>query len=284
MRVTAITTWNDGHQHLDISTMKLAHAINNAWVFRLRRSQVPIHADVAVLGYPLGGRISYADGKVIARSRGHIALEIRSAPGESGGPVVDAQGRLVGVASLGNPSRGAFLIAYDISSRSAGWRRTLCRAYPHGGIQDCPGGGSASGRGTAPPPTPPPTTTAPAPVATPGHYCGFTNNGDALCFDITSGIPQTFTNLTFTVTYRGIECNPTATGTVNYTTGGAAVVQADNSFDFEVASGDQAGTFAKGTIMGNGTAAGTLNVHSVLSSGGTTYTCALTTDWTATKQ
>jgi hemolysin type calcium-binding protein len=128
------------------------------------------------------------------------------------------------------------------------------------------------------------TTTVPAGRAQPGHYCGFTNNGDALCFDITGGTPQSFTNLKFTITYRGTDCNPTATGTVDYTTGGAAPLQADNSFDFEVASGDQAGTFAKGTVTPDGTATGTLNVRSVLASGGTTYTCGLTTDWTAKKQ
>ena len=128
------------------------------------------------------------------------------------------------------------------------------------------------------------TTTAPASNAQPGHYCGFTNNGDAICFDVTGGTPQTFTNLKFTITYRGTDCNPTATGTVDYTTGGVAQLQPDNSFDFEVASGAQAGTFAKGTVAPDGTATGVLNVRSVLSSSGTTYTCGLTTDWTATKQ
>jgi hypothetical protein len=140
-------------------------------------------------------------------------------------------------------------------------------------------------------PPPPPTTTTAAttttvatPPAQPGHYCGFTNNGDAICFDITGGKPQTFTNLAFTVTYRGTDCNPTATGVVPYTTRGTATLQPDNSFDFEVASGDTAGTFVKGTVSPDGTASGTENVHSVIVSSGTTYTCGLSTEWTATKQ
>jgi hypothetical protein len=129
------------------------------------------------------------------------------------------------------------------------------------------------------------TTTPPLPPAQPGHYCGFTNNGDAICFDVTGGKPQTFTGLKFTINYRNSgECNPSATATVNYTTGGAVVLQADDSFDFEITTGDQAGTFAKGIVTPTGTASGTLNVHSVFEFSGTTYTCGLSTDWTATKQ
>lgn len=183
VRVVATTSWNDGHQHLDISTLKLAHPINNAWIFSLRPAQIPIGAYVATLGYPLAEGISYTNGRVVARVRGHIALRILAAQGYSGGPVVDQSGRVAGVVNFGFLAPGALtgagvgdnIFAYDISSRWAAWRRTLCHAYPNGGIEDCPGGGSPSGGGgSAPPPPPPPpatttTTTTPTPPALSGY-------------------------------------------------------------------------------------------------------------------
>jgi len=145
--------------------------------------------------------------------------------------------------------------------------------------------------GTPPPPPPPPpptttvatTTTVSAPTAQPGHYCGFTNNGGSLCFDITAA-PETFTNATFTVTFDANDCDPQAGGTVDYTTHGSAALAADNSFDFEIAAGASAGTYVKGTADASGNASGDLHIHSVLSSSGTTFTCGLNATWTATRQ
>jgi RTX calcium-binding nonapeptide repeat (4 copies) len=142
-----------------------------------------------------------------------------------------------------------------------------------------------------PPPLPPPppttttatTTTVAAPTAQPGHYCGFTNNGGSLCFDITAA-PEAFANAAFTVTFDANDCDPPAGGTVDYTTRGSAALAADNSFDFEIASGDSAGTFVKGKADASGNASGDLHIHSVLSSGGTTFTCGLNATWTATRQ
>jgi RTX calcium-binding nonapeptide repeat (4 copies) len=140
-------------------------------------------------------------------------------------------------------------------------------------------------RRTPPPPTTTvaTTTTVAAPSAQPGHYCGFTNNGGSICFDITPA-PATFTNAAFTVTFDANDCEPTAAGTVNYTTHGSAPLAADNSFDFEIAAGDAAGTYVKGKADASGGAAGDLHIHSVLSSGGTTFTCGLNATWTATRQ
>jgi hypothetical protein len=179
VNVAAIRSWRDGNQNLDVSTMKLAHPVNEAWVFSLRTSQVPIHAYVAALGYPLGEGISYTNGRVVGRVRGHIALRILAAQGYSGGPVVDQSGRVAGLVNLGLMAAGAFtgagvgdnIFAYDISSRWGGWRRALCHAYPNGGIEDCPGGGSSSGGAGAPssspPASPPPATTPPTPPPAP---------------------------------------------------------------------------------------------------------------------
>lgn len=138
-----------------------------------------------------------------------------------------------------------------------------------------------------PPPTttaePPPTTTttaAPAPQA--GHYCGFTNNGGSICFDVTNP-PQAFTNATWTVTFDANDCSPAAGGTVDYTTTGSARLAADGTFDFEITSGDSAGTYVKGTVDTAGGASGVLHVHSVIQSGGTTFTCGIDATWTAKK-
>jgi len=132
-----------------------------------------------------------------------------------------------------------------------------------------------------PPPTTTTTTTT-APQFEPGRYCGYTNNGGNICFDIT-GVP-TFTNAKFHTSFDSHDCSPPATGAVDYTTSGAVPVNADGTFDFKIASGDQAGTEITGTVNTTGGASGNLHVQSVVSSGGTTYTCALNATWTVTKQ
>jgi hypothetical protein len=193
--VTTITNWRDGASRLDITTMKLARAVPNAWVFTLRASQVPIGAYVAALGYPLGEGISETNGRVVARVSGqHIAVRALVAQGYSGGPIVDAFGQVVGVINFGYLSSGALsgagvgdnVFAYDISSRWGAWRRTLCHAYKNGGIEDCPGGSGSGGSAsspsppapTPPPPPPPPTTTtvstpAPSPSPPPPSPSGY---------------------------------------------------------------------------------------------------------------
>src|SRR5919202_1663163 len=46
------------------------------------------------------------------------------------------------------------------------------------------------------PPLPPPPPPPPPPTALPGHYCGFTNNGYGICFDVTPD-GRSFTNAHF---------------------------------------------------------------------------------------
>lgn len=133
------------------------------------------------------------------------------------------------------------------------------------------------------PKKPPPTTTTTAPQFQAGRYCGYTQNGGNICFDITA-VPATFTNAQYHTSFDSHDCNPPATGAVDYTTSGATPVKADGSFDFSIQSGDQQGTEITGTVDTSGAASGNLVVHSVISSGGTTYTCTLNTPWTAKKQ
>jgi S1-C subfamily serine protease len=140
------TSWRDRGADVDVSTLKLATRIEDAWVFRLRASQVPVGAHVAALGHPLGAAVSDVNGRVVTRISGqHLLLRMLGAQGMSGGPVVDGQRQVVALvnAGIGKPGflTGAYtgdnVIAYDISSRWGSWRRTLCRAYPLGGIPGC---------------------------------------------------------------------------------------------------------------------------------------------------
>jgi hypothetical protein len=126
--------------------LKLGVPLTDVWVFSLRPSQIPVGAYVAALGHPLGEGVSYTNGRVLFRIAGqHLVLRILGAQGMSGGPIVDGIGRVVAIvnAGVGDPGvitgarTGDNLIAYDLSSRWGGWRRTLCHAYPYGEIQDC---------------------------------------------------------------------------------------------------------------------------------------------------
>jgi S1-C subfamily serine protease len=144
--VARTVSWSDGGTSLDIATLKLVVPLDDVWVFSLRPSQIPLGAYIAALGHPLGEGVSYTNGRVLFRIRGqHLVLRILAAQGYSGGPIVDSIGRVVGItnAGVGDPgfltgaNTGDNIVAFDISSNWGRWRRTLCHAYPNGGIQDC---------------------------------------------------------------------------------------------------------------------------------------------------
>jgi S1-C subfamily serine protease len=140
------TYWRDRGADVDVSTLKLARQFDGVWIFRLRPAQIPVGGKVAALGHPLGAAVSYVNGRVVGRLAGqHLLLRMLGAQGMSGGPIVDVQRQVVGLvnAGIGKPGfltgavTGDNVIAYDISSRWGSWRRTLCHAYPLGGIPGC---------------------------------------------------------------------------------------------------------------------------------------------------
>jgi Trypsin-like peptidase domain len=144
--VAATTHWFDAKDYLDVSTLKLSRPVRGTWLFAFRPGQAPIGTFIAVLGYPLAQGESYTNGRLIARRSHRILLKVLAAQGYSGGPIVDTYGRVVGLVNIGLGSAGLItgaqtgdnVIGYDFSSRWGGWKVTLCRAYPYGGIDDCP--------------------------------------------------------------------------------------------------------------------------------------------------
>jgi Trypsin-like peptidase domain len=144
----------------DIATIKLDHTAEGAHVFRVRTTLQPLGSNVALVGYPLGSRLSLNQGKIVWRGthKGAPVMEVRmvSAEGASGAPYIDDQGRVVGIHQFGlfpKNSPGAETSGYVAGLDLVRWwgphaRLDLCRAYPNGGIAGCP-------NSTPPPPGPP---------------------------------------------------------------------------------------------------------------------------------
>jgi RTX calcium-binding nonapeptide repeat (4 copies) len=78
-----------------------------------------------------------------------------------------------------------------------------------------------------PPPPPPPPPAPPAQRAVAGHYCGFTNQGKSICFDVT---PDS-TRVANFATGSELDCE-TATATFGLSFDGSALIQSDLSFSF----------------------------------------------------
>jgi len=84
---------------------------------------------------------------------------------------------------------------------------------------------------TAPPPatTPPPATPPPpaGPTAKAGHYCGFTNQGKSICFDVNGGTTANF------ATTSDVDCGSVGIlEDVGLSFSGATPIQPDLSFSF----------------------------------------------------
>jgi hypothetical protein len=161
----------------DLATIKLDRAATDAFVFRVRSSRVPAGANLGMVGYPLGNRLSLNQGKLIAHGRRNgaplIAVRMLGAKGGSGSPFIDDKGRVVGIfqqllAVPGEQTSGALFGLDLVRWWGPRTRLDLCRAYPNGGIAGCPR--------AAPPPTPKP----PPPPAPPPPACsnGRDDDGD----------------------------------------------------------------------------------------------------------
>ena len=134
--------------------------------------------------------------------------------------------------------------------------------------------------------TPPPPVTAQA-----GSFCGFTDQGSGLCFDV-AGEPKTVSNFALVVK---TECTPPTTLGVSSTIPDVHVIREDNTFALDrTGSGTTpaGGSFTithslKGAFDTSGTkASGTLTAHlSYTAADGTHYVCdSGTFGWNATRQ
>jgi hypothetical protein len=160
---TRVDSWYGGgasKSAADLATIKLDRHVSAGYVFRVRGNRVPLGLNLGMVGYPLGNRLSFNQGKIIDRGKIDgapvIAVRMLGAEGASGSPFIDSDGRVVGVMQIGLGSEDVLgqrtsgvLVGLDLVrwwGPSA--RLDLCRAYPSGGIAGCPG--------TQPPPPPPP--------------------------------------------------------------------------------------------------------------------------------
>ena len=138
--------------------------------------------------------------------------------------------------------------------------------------------------GAKPKPVPPPATTPPPPP-TPrvtvqvGKYCGFTDSGGGICFDVGAGASgQYMTNARFDETTT---CQPerrfkiTVTLTAQQVTLGGDLAVTYNS------TGSLAGSRVSGVIDTQGGARGSLTMRYVFDRDGTRYTCSQETAWSA---
>lgn len=132
-----------------------------------------------------------------------------------------------------------------------------------------------------PPPPPPPPPAPPAgPKAKPGHYCGFTNQGKSICFDVSSDS----TSVSNFATTSDVNCE-TAEGTFGLSFGDSTPIQSDQTFSFTyngaLGSGDPRLTnvttnySVSGKFDTAGNATGTLNLNQLsFDYDGTHYNCA----------
>lgn len=172
--------------------------------------------------------------------------------------------------------------AFDMSGTSATGSLTLQIADERGGVRyECDSGFvSWSTR------TPPPDATAQV-----GNFCGFTEQGQGLCFDV-QGPPKTVTNFKFLVK---TECTPAATLGVSSTIPTRYAIRQDSTFSFRrsgTGSTPGGGSFTithamQGSFDATGTAAtGTLAAHLTYDApDGTHYECdSETFGWSTRRQ
>ena len=136
---------------------------------------------------------------------------------------------------------------------------------------------------TTPPPAPPPPPPAPppAPAAKAGHYCGFTNQGKSICFDVAGSSAANF------ATTSDVDCGDVGIlQDVGLSFSGSAPIQPDLTFSFTYNGPVQT---APGSVITNistsytvsgkldtaGNATGTLNLNRFsFDYQGTHYDCA----------
>ena len=206
IKVARITWWygaaDPTGRDTDLATLKLAKpAAFSDYVFDFRNSSPRIGTTLAVLGHPLGNDISLNQGKLIAKGHLHrvpvLAMHLLSAEGASGSPIVDDGGHVVGILQRGLTLRGARTSELAVGIDLASWwrsgnrvERTLCHAYPNGGIPTCEAPKTTPTIDTPEPPPPPTVTLTASPqTVDSGNQSLLTLSSDAWGCDATSWNP-----------------------------------------------------------------------------------------------
>lgn len=137
----------------DTATLKLATDAPGH-VFDLSRADSPVGSAVAALGYPRGLPLSFTQGFLTKKLKDYgkptLAANMGIEGGNSGGPIIDRSGRVVTVVSrIVVWASGTDGGHYYGGPEFARWwgesaRSDLCRAYPDGGIPDCPSSRAAA--------------------------------------------------------------------------------------------------------------------------------------------
>ena len=149
--VEAAKGWRDRGQKdsrgSDIATLKLA-ADAGGHLFELARADSLVGSAVAALGYPRGLPLSFTQGFVTKTLKDYgkptLAANMGIEDGNSGGPIIDRSGRVVTIVSRivswANQTDGGHYYGGPEFARwwGASALSDLCRAYPDGGIPDCP--------------------------------------------------------------------------------------------------------------------------------------------------
>lgn len=152
IRVKSSSWWRTGAGSKgrveDLATLRLAEP-TYGYIFDFRRSPPRRGTNLAMLGHPLGNRLSMTQGPLFARfwvgKVPVIAVRMLSAEGASGAPIVDDNGDVVGIVQVGLGKRdflgqrtAGLILGIDLSAWWKGRARiNLCRAYPLGGIPGC---------------------------------------------------------------------------------------------------------------------------------------------------
>ena len=116
---------------------------SDGYLFALRPSSPPAGTNLAMVGHPLGNRVSLNQGKIIQKLRVSgvpmIAVQMLGAEGASGSAFVDDAARVVGILQLGYGSQGR---AGTTHGRRARRHRPVARerADPPQPVQGVPAG------------------------------------------------------------------------------------------------------------------------------------------------
>jgi trypsin-like peptidase len=164
---------------VDLAAIKLSERVD-AYSFRIRPTPVPLGTNLAMVGHPLGNKLSITQGKLLARKRisgvPRILVNLLGAEGASGSAFLDDKGNVVGVLQEGLGGKDAFgqktsgaIIGLDLNSWWGNGKRSLCRAYPDGGIPMC-GSRPTKPKPPAKPTAPPASSPSPAPLTITDAY------------------------------------------------------------------------------------------------------------------